>query len=115
MQWLGGPVNKGRCLFMALSQEYRDRPGTIRDQVVHTLKDWHSLIARNVTDAIEEGDLSPTQDAQDARQFAFEMVGIGLSFQQSFKLLGREDAETMARRAFEALLRRAELAQPERR
>lgn len=111
MLWLGGSVNKGRCLFMALGQEYRDRPGAVRDQVVQSLKDWHSLIARAVTDAIEEGDLSP---AQDARQFAFEMVGIGMSFQQSYKLLGREDAETMARRAFDALLRRAELAQPVR-
>ncbi|MGT2490870.1 hypothetical protein ACU4GD_10975 [Cupriavidus basilensis] len=34
---------------MALGQEYRDRPGTIRDQVVRSLKDWHSLIARAVT------------------------------------------------------------------
>ncbi|MGT2433764.1 TetR family transcriptional regulator C-terminal domain-containing protein [Cupriavidus basilensis] len=38
MLWLGGSVNRGRCLFMALGQEYRDRPGTIRDQVVQSLK-----------------------------------------------------------------------------
>ncbi|WP_454726459.1 MULTISPECIES: TetR family transcriptional regulator C-terminal domain-containing protein [Cupriavidus] len=112
MTWLGGPINKGRCLFMALSQEYRDRPGPTRDMVVQSLKDWHRLIARAVSDAIEEGDVSP---AQDPRQFAFEMVGIGMSFQLSNKVLGREDIETMARRAFEALLRRAELAQPPRR
>jgi hypothetical protein len=35
------------------------------------------------------------------------MVGIGMSFQQSFKLLGRDDAEAMARRAFAALVERA--------
>ncbi|MGO4330513.1 TetR/AcrR family transcriptional regulator [Cupriavidus sp. 2TAF22] len=109
--WLGGSINKGRCLFMALSQEYRDRPGATRDLVVQSLKDWHSVIARAVSDAIEEGDISP---AQDPRQFAFEMVGIGMSFQQSYKLLGREDSEVMARRAFDALLRCAELAQASR-
>ncbi|MDF3837420.1 TetR/AcrR family transcriptional regulator [Cupriavidus basilensis] len=107
--WLGGSVTKGRCLFMALGQEYRDRPGAIRDMVVQSMKDWHSAIARVVADAIEEGDLSA---AQDPRQFAFEMIGIGMAFQQSFKLLGRQDAETMACRAFEGLLRRAELALP---
>ena len=104
LEWLGGTVTQGRCLFMALGQEYRDKPGAIRDQVVQSLKDWHSTIARVVTDGIEEGQLAPDVDA---RQFAFDMVGIGMSFQQSFKLLGRADAEAMARRAFAGLLERA--------
>ncbi len=104
LNWLGGSVTRGRCLFMALGQEYRDRPGVIRDLVVQSLKDWHGTIARVFNDAMEDGALPP---GQDPRQFAFDMVGIGMSFQQSFKLLGREDAELMARRAFAALLARA--------
>jgi hypothetical protein len=40
----------------------------------------------------------------DPRQFAFEMAGIGMSFQTSFKLMARSDAEAMARRAFARLL-----------
>ncbi|CAG9170642.1 hypothetical protein LMG23992_01684 [Cupriavidus laharis] len=104
LEWLGGTVTQGRCLFTALGQEYRDKPGTIRDQVVQSLKDWHSTIARVVTDCVEEGQFAADVDA---RQFAFDMVGIGMSFQQSFKLLGRSDAETMARRAFAGLLSRA--------
>jgi hypothetical protein len=89
---------------MALSQEYRDRPGSIRDLVVQSLKDWHSTVARVVADAIEEGQFRPDVDP---RQFAFELSGIGMAFQQSYKLLGRQDAQAMARRAFEALVARA--------
>lgn len=104
LNWLGGTVTKGRCLFMALSQEYRDKPGSIRDLVVQSLKDWHSSIARVVGDTIDEGEFA---EDLDPRQFAFDMVGIGMAFQQSFKLLGRDDAEAMARRAFAALVERA--------
>ena len=85
-------------------QEYRDRPGTIRDLVVQSLKDWHSTVARVVGDAIDEGQFGT---GVEPRQFAFELSGIGMAFQQSFKLLGRADAEAMARRAFGALVARA--------
>lgn len=101
LDWVGGTVTGGRCLFMALAQEYRDRPGTIRDLVVQALKDWHSTIARVVRDAIDEG---AVRASLDPRQFAFEMVGIGMAFQSSFKLLGGADAEAMARHAFARLL-----------
>lgn len=104
LEWIGGTLSQGRCIFMALSQEYRDRPGAIRELVVASMKDWHSTLARVAADAIEDGQFSPEIDP---RQIAFEVVGIGMSFQQSYKLLGRDDSETLARRAFEALLMRA--------
>jgi AcrR family transcriptional regulator len=99
--WLGGTVVEGRCIFMALSQEYGNRPGVIRDKVVQAFKDWHSTIVRVIGDAVDEGELRADTDA---RQFAFEMAGIGMSFQSSFKLMGRSDAERMARRAFARLV-----------
>lgn len=104
LEWIGGTLSQGRCIFMALSQEYRDRPGAIRELVVASMKDWHSTLARVAADAIEDGQFSSEVDP---RQIAFEVVGIGMSFQQSYKLLGRDDSETLARRAFEALLMRA--------
>ncbi|SOY68385.1 putative transcriptional regulator, TetR family [Cupriavidus taiwanensis] len=109
LEWLGGTVTQGRCLFTALGQEYRDRPGSIRDLVVQSLKDWHSTIARVAGDAIEEGQFGPQVEP---RQFAFELSGIGMAFQQSFKLLGRQDAEAMARQAFAALVARAAAGAP---
>lgn len=101
LEWVGGTVTGGRCLFMALAQEYRDRPGAIRDMVVQALKDWHGTIARVIRDAIEDGAIRADVEP---RQFAFDMVGIGMSFQTSFKLLGRDDAQAMARHAFARLL-----------
>jgi len=101
LEWLGGSANQGRCIFMALSQELRDRPGPVRDQLVAALKDWHSTIVRVVHDAMEEGELRADIDAH---QFAFDMVGVGMSFQHAFGLLGRQDAEDMARRGFAALV-----------
>jgi len=101
MNWLGATVTQGRCLFMALSQEYRDKPGVIRDKLVQSFKDWHSTICRVITDAVDEGELRADIDP---RQFAFEMEGIGMSFQSAFKLMGRSDADAMARHAFARLL-----------
>ncbi|WP_454766313.1 TetR family transcriptional regulator C-terminal domain-containing protein [Cupriavidus campinensis] len=101
MNWLGATVTQGRCLFMALSQEYRDKPGVIRDKLVQSFKDWHSTICRVITDAVDEGELRADIDP---RQFAFEMEGIGMSFQSAFKLMGRSDADVMARHAFARLL-----------
>lgn len=101
LSWIAGAVIEGGCVFMALSQEYRNRPGVIRDRLVQAFKDWHSTIVRVVTDAVDEGDLRADTDA---RQFAFEMAGIGMSFQSSSRLMARADAEVMARRAFGRLV-----------
>lgn len=101
MAWLAGTVIDGGCVFMTLSQEYRNRPGVIRDTVVQAFKDWHSTIVRVVGDAIDEGQLRRDMDP---RQFAFEMTGIGMSFQSALKLMGRDDASVMARRAFARLI-----------
>lgn len=101
LTWIAGAVIEGGCVFMALSQEYRNRPGVIRDRLVQAFKDWHSTIVRVVTDAVDEGDLRADTDA---RQFAFEMAGIGMSFQSSSRLMARADAEVMARRAFKRLV-----------
>ena len=38
MAWLAGTVIDGGCVFMTLSQEYRNRPGVIRDTVVQAFK-----------------------------------------------------------------------------
>lgn len=56
---------------------------------------------RVVVDAVDEGELRRDTDP---RQFAFEMSGIGMSFQSSFRLMGRSDAEAMAQRAFARLV-----------
>ncbi|WP_422649691.1 Transcriptional regulator [Cupriavidus sp. H18C1] len=107
LEWIGSTDSGGRCLFMALGQEYRDRPGVIRDMLVRALKDWNGIVVRVAADAIQDGSLGADEEP---RQIAFEMAGIVMAFQQSLKMLGRADAQAMARRAFQSLVTRGKRA-----
>jgi hypothetical protein len=89
---------------MALTHEYDDRPGPVRDLLVQSQRDWYDTVARVVRAAVEEGHLRADLDTD---QFAYEFVGIGMVFQQSAKLLENPRAESRARAAFEALLARS--------
>jgi hypothetical protein len=89
---------------MALTHEYDDRPGPVRDLLVQSQRDWYDTIARAARSAVEEGHL---RAALDLEQFAYEFVGIGMVFQQAAKLLENPQAEARARTAFEALLDRS--------
>jgi hypothetical protein len=71
---------------------------------VQFVNDWRKTIVRVVRVAIAE---SHFREDLDAEQFAFEMVGIGMVYQESFKLLAEPRAGKRARTAFEALLARS--------
>jgi AcrR family transcriptional regulator len=102
--WIRGRDSRGSCFFMALTHEYDDRPGPIRDLLVQSQRDWYGTIARAAQIAAEEGHLRAGLDAD---QLAYEMVGIGMAYQQAHKLLANPRAEQWARDAFEALLARS--------
>jgi AcrR family transcriptional regulator len=101
---LAAPFGGNRCIFMALSEEYDDRPGEIRDALVRAQRAWRATIERSARIAIDEGhfraDLDPAQ-------FAFEFMGVAMSFKHARKLLDDAGAESRARAAFEALLARS--------
>jgi len=104
LDWIHGNGRRGSCFFMALTHEYDDRPGPVRDLLVRSQRDWYDTIARAARAAIEEGHFRADLDLD---QFAYEFVGIGMVFQQSAKLLENPKAEARARAAFEALLARS--------
>jgi AcrR family transcriptional regulator len=104
LAWIRGPENSGSCFFMALTQEYDDRPGSVRDLLVQSQRDWYGTLARAARVAVEEGHFRAGLDTE---QFAYEMVGIAMVFQQVHKLLDNPRAEERARNAFEALLARS--------
>ncbi|MDF1503967.1 TetR/AcrR family transcriptional regulator [Roseisolibacter sp. H3M3-2] len=97
---LGG----NRCIFMALAEEYDDRPGDVRDALVRAQRAWRATIERACRLAVDEGhfrrDVDPTQ-------FAFEFMGVVMTFKHSLKLLEDDDAEPRARVAFGGLLARS--------
>ncbi|MBV8201670.1 MAG: TetR/AcrR family transcriptional regulator [Acidobacteria bacterium] len=105
LAWISGTERKGSCLFIALSQEYDDRPGPVRDLLVKSQRDWQHTIARAARLAVEQGHFRADLDLE---QFAYELVGIGMAFQQLYKLLDNpKAAEQRARTAFRALVDRS--------
>ncbi|HEV3455106.1 MAG TPA: TetR/AcrR family transcriptional regulator [Thermoanaerobaculia bacterium] len=110
LAWISGRERKGTCFFIALSQEYDDRPGPVRDLLVKSQRDWHHTLARAARLAVEQGHFRADLDAE---QFAYELVGIGMAFQQLYKLLDHPKAEQRARTAFRALVARSRRADAE--
>jgi AcrR family transcriptional regulator len=104
LAWVRGYPSHGSCIFMALTHEYDDRPGAVRDLLVQSQRDWYATIAKAARLAVEEGHFGAEVDPQ---QFAFAFVGIGMAFQQAHKLLEDSRAVARARRAFEDLIDRS--------
>ncbi len=102
--WIDGEGRRGSCFFMALTHEYDERPGAIRDLLVQSQRDWYDTVARVARTAVDEGHLRADLDTA---QFAYELVGIGMAYQQTCKLLADARAEPWARTAFEALVARS--------
>jgi AcrR family transcriptional regulator len=109
LTWIRGYPSHGSCIFMALTHEYDDRPGPVRDLLVQSQRDWYATIARAARVAIEEGHFV---DDLDPQQFAFTFVGIGMAYQQTGKLLDDPQAEARARRGFEELFERSSRRTP---
>jgi AcrR family transcriptional regulator len=103
LDWIAGAPGKGSCFFMSLTQEYDDRPGPLRDLLVQSQREWQRTIARVARTAVDAGHFMRDLDAD---QVAYEVVGIGMIFQQSHKLLEDVRAKQRARHAFDALLTR---------
>jgi AcrR family transcriptional regulator len=94
----------GGCPFQAAADELDDQPGPVRDYLVETQRDLFGSMTTLARVGVEAGKLRADLDA---RQFAFELLGILFAFHHTHRLLRAEDAETQARLAFEALLDRS--------
>ena len=94
----------GRCIFMALSEEYDDRPGEIRDTLVRAQRAWRDTIARAARVAVDTGHFRGDLDAE---QFAYEFMGVIMSYKHAHKLLDDPGAESRAHTAFQGLLARS--------
>jgi AcrR family transcriptional regulator len=89
------------CFFEALTYEFDDRPGAIRDRLVQSQRDLHSVFAKAVRLAVSERHFVPSVDAD---QFAFEVDGISAAFHRAYKLFGDRQARDRSLRAFERLV-----------
>lgn len=94
----------GGCLFVKSATEYDDRPGPIRDQLIRDHTDLQETIAQVFRTGIAVAEF---RDDADPVQFAYDLHGVMLSYYHAHRLLDDANAETSARRAFDALLHAA--------
>ena len=85
------------CPMISANTEFDDRPGPMRDAVVHHMQRLNFEIMRGVQMAIDTGEFSTDADPE---QFAFELFGIISSCYRSRNLFQDPEANTRARKAF---------------
>lgn len=80
--------NSGGCVLMGSVTEYDDRPGVLRDQVLHNEQRWRDELRRTIQLAIDCGHLRPG----DTEQYAFELYAIPLAVHHESGLFGYDRA-----------------------
>jgi len=104
LNWENDIALPGGCIFVAATTELDDRPGLVRDRLVELQRDWIDTLRISFRKGIEAGLFRADADAE---QFAQDMYGIMLALHFHRRLMRDRDADTRARRAFDALLERA--------
>jgi len=82
----------GGCIFVSASADFSDRPGRVRDVLLHQQKEWIDCLKRIAQSAVQVGDFR--QDIDDD-QFAFDLYSLLLGFHLYYNLL--DDAEIRKR------------------
>lgn len=100
LEWAASPDNGG-CVFLGAAVEYDDKPGTVREHLVETQRQWTHTLTRAVRIAQQEGHLSSDMDPA---QFAFRLYSVMMGYHLYHRLLADKTAEDQARSAFESLL-----------
>lgn len=94
----------GGCVLQAAANEVDDVEGPLRDYVVESQRDWLDTLAQVARAGVEakafRADLEP-------RAFAFELMNILAGYRRHARLFRDDDAEALARGAFESLLARS--------
>jgi len=74
----------GGCIFVSACADLSDRPGKVRDVLLHQQKEWVGCLRRIAQSAVQAGDFR--QDIDDD-QFAFDLYSLLLGFHLYYKLL----------------------------
>jgi AcrR family transcriptional regulator len=98
-------VMPGGCFLTTATIEYDARPGALRDDVASTMDRWLGVLEREVTAAIDAGDLPADTDPAD---LAFELNALAAAASYGFQLWRDPEVFERARRS----MRRALRAQP---
>jgi AcrR family transcriptional regulator len=95
IRYLERRVFPGGCFWGAVSNEFDDRPGPVRDAIQSAVGAWLALLERNA----EIGGV------KDAPQLAFELHALGQGANSAYQLFGDREAFDRVRAAMERLLK----------
>jgi AcrR family transcriptional regulator len=101
LEWERHDSMPGGCVFVHAAFEWDDRDGPIRDAVAGFQREWVEFLAGAARRAAEAGHFRPGISPE---QFAFQMLGIVLSYYWSKRLLRDPKAKRKALDAFDALV-----------
>ena len=93
----------GGCIFVQASNDFKDRPGKVRDFLLQQQEAWIDSLRRIARSAIRAGHFRPEIDCD---QFAFELYSLLLGFHLYYKLLHNEDIRERQRESLDALILR---------
>ncbi len=82
----------GGCIFVSASADFSDRPGKVRDVLLHQQKEWIDCLKRIAQSAVQVGDFRQNIDVG---QFAFDLYSLLLGFHLYYNLL--DDVEIKKR------------------
>jgi AcrR family transcriptional regulator len=85
-------VLPGGCFLTTATVEFDARPGPLRDAVAKTMDRWHGVLEREVTTAVDAGELPPDTEPADV---AFQLNALAAAASYGFKL--SRDPEVFAR------------------
>ncbi len=91
----------GGCVFASACNEYKDRPGRVRDFVVAQQREWLASLQRLAQSAVDNGDF---RSDIDTAQFAYDLYASLLGFHLFQNMLDLPDANERQAHALEQLL-----------
>jgi AcrR family transcriptional regulator len=103
-RWLAWEKNDsvpGGCVFVHAAFEWDDRSGPVRDALVAFQREWIEFLAGAARRAVEAGHF---RRGSNPEQFAFQMLGIVLSYYWAKRLLRDPEARQKALASFDALM-----------
>ena len=99
--YLADPPFPGGCFLTTASVEFDARPGPLNDAIKHTLNRWLTVLEREATTAIQNGEISPGSDPQD---IAFTLNALAVGANCHYQLHHDPRALARARRAMATVL-----------
>lgn len=93
----------GGCIFIQAGNDFKGRPGKVRDYLVLQQRTWISFLRKIARSAIRVGQF---RKGMDCHQFAFELYSLLLGIHLYDKLLDNKDVGKLRRTALDTLVRR---------